>query len=431
MDEIPEPSREKLTAQTIMTQPETASSQAKQARTFAAFKHRNYQLYFGGQLVSVIGTWMQIIAQSWMVYQLSHSELMLGIVGFASAIPVLFISPWGGVVVDSVPKRRLLVATQVGAMLLAFTMAALSFSGLLQVWQIIVLAVLLGVVNAFDAPGRQAFVVEMVGREDLPNAIALNSMMFNGARVIGPAMGGLLLAAVGPSWCFFLNGLSFLAVIASLLAMQVPDFVQKVNNAKPLERFKEGLRYAGAHRDIIGLLVLAAIFAVFGSSYSTLLPAFIDQQLHTGPAGYGIVNAAIGSGAVLGALAIARYGGSGRRGPWLVIALLIYPFILALFAYNWIYDVALLLGFCLGVGFMIIFTIINSLIQLNVVDEMRGRVLSLYTLTFFGIAPFGSLIAGAMAQVWGMSETIALSALVTLIGAIVVLTVVPEIRKMA
>ena len=191
------------------------------ANPFAALRHRNFQLYFGGQLISNAGTWMQVIAQGWLVYQISHSELALGVVGFASAIPSLLATPWGGVVVDRVPKRTLLILTQTGAMLLAFILAALAFTGLVQQWHIILLAAGLGLVNSFDSPGRQAFVVEMVGREDLPNAIALNSLMFNSARIVGPAIGGLLLAVVGAAWCFTINGISYLAVIAGLWAMEL------------------------------------------------------------------------------------------------------------------------------------------------------------------------------------------------------------------
>lgn len=400
------------------------------ARTFSALRHRNYQLYFGGQLVSVIGTWMQVIAQAWVVYQISHSELLLGVVSFASAVPALIISPFGGVVVDTVPKRRLLVATQAGLMLLAFATAALSFTKLLEVWHLVVLAVLMGVINSFDAPARQAFVVEMVGREDLPNAVALNSMMFNGARVIGPALGGLLLAAVGSSWCFFLNGVSFLAVIAGLLAMRVADVAQRSNVANPVVLFREGIGYAARHRTIIGLLLLTVTLTVFGSAYQTLLPAFIDRELKAGAAAYGVINGAIGVGAVLGSLLVARTGNRGQRGMYLSRAILIYPLVLAVFAFTSTYVGALALAFALGFGFLVVSTNINSLLQLNVSDEMRGRVLSLYTLVFFGISPFGNLLAGSLAQAWTNSATIALTAAVTLLGAAVILWFVPEIRKM-
>jgi MFS family permease len=379
-------------------------------------------------LISVAGTWMQIVAQGWLVYQISHSELTLGLVGFASAIPALLISPWGGVVVDRVPKRSLLVVTQSTAMLLAFILAALSFSGAVQVWHVVLLAAGLGVVNAFDGPGRQAFVVEMVGRQDLTNAIALNSMMFNGARVIGPAIGGFLLATVGGSWCFFINGLSFLAVIVGLLAMKLPRQRTLIGGDSPRRQLIGGLRYVWANTHLFALLMLALIFSVFGISYSTLLPAFADQVLHVGAVGYGAINAATGFGAVTGALFMARYGDKGRRGVWLVWANLAFPVLLFMFAHVSQLPVALILAYGLGVGFMLQFTIINTLLQTQVADAMRGRVLSLYTLTFFGFAPFGNLAMGTLAEGWGLSMTIGLSAALSLILALAVIALVPRLR---
>ena len=276
---------------------------------FAALRHRNFQLYFGGQLVSNAGTWMQIIAQGWLVYQLSHSDLTLGIVGFASAIPTLIISPWGGVIVDRVPKRTLLILTQTGSMLLAFVLAVLAFANLVQVWHIILLAAGLGVVNSFDAPGRQAFVVDMVGREDLPNAIALNSMMFNSARIIGPAVGGLLLAIIGPAWCFTINGISFFAVILGLWAMEITAVEAKRHSESPWKQLTSGVRYVAEQPELSGLILLALFFSVFGISYSTILPAFVEQILKQGADGYGWVNAATGVGAVSAAFLIARQHG--------------------------------------------------------------------------------------------------------------------------
>jgi MFS family permease len=399
--------------------------------TFRALQHRNFQLYFTGQLISVAGTWMQVVAQAWLVYELSHSELMLGIVGFAAAIPSLLISPWGGVVVDRVNKRNLLVVTQASAMVLAFILTVLTFTGLVQVWEIIVLAALLGLVNAFDGPGRQAFVVEMVGREDLPNAIAINSMMFNGARVIGPALGGLLLATVGTAWCFFINGLTFLAVIVCLLLMRLTPRTRELKIGSPWTDLKHGLHYVLLHREIFALLMLALIFSVFGISYNTILPAFVDQVLHLDASGYGVLNAFIGAGAVVGAFIIARYGERGQRGRWLVWVNLAFPFILIAFAYNANVALSLVLAFGLGVGFMLTFTIINTLLQTNVDDQMRGRVMGLYTLTFFGFAPFGNLAIGVLAQQWDMSFTIFLSAVCALILAVIVILLVPQLRKMA
>jgi MFS family permease len=404
---------------------------ARVPQTFRSLQHRNFQLYFAGQLISVAGTWMQVVAQAWLVYELSHSELMLGLVGFAAAIPSLLISPWGGVVVDRVNKRNLLVVTQAAAMVLAFILAALTFAGIVQVWEIIVLAAMMGVVNAFDGPARQAFVVEMVGREDLPNAIAINSMMFNGARVVGPALGGILLATVGTAWCFFINGVSFLAVIVCLLLMRLTPRTRVLEIGSPWTDLKHGLRYVQLHREIFALLMLALIFSVFGISYNTVLPAFIDQVLHADATGYGVLNAFIGMGAVVGAFIMARYGERGQRGRWLVWVDLAFPFILLAFAYNANFALALLLAFGLGVGFMLTFTIINTLLQTNVDDKMRGRVMGLYTLTFFGFAPFGNLAIGTLSERWGMSLTILLSAACSLLLSAIVILLVPQLRKMA
>lgn len=400
-------------------------------KALAAFQYRNYQLWFGGQLVSLAGTWMQSIAQGWLVYQISRSEFALGLVGFAGAIPILFITPWGGVVVDRVPKRTLLVITQIVMMVLAFALAILYFLNVVQVWHIVVMAALLGVANSFDAPARQAFVVEMVGREHLVNGIAMNSIMFNGARVVGPALGGLLLAAVGAGWCFFFNGVSFLAVIAGLLAMRIPAALPKPPQAASAwQQLKDGIAYTAHHTDILSLLGLAAVFGVFGFSYSALLPAFVDLVFHAGANGFGFLNAAVGLGAVTGAFLVAQYVDRTRRGTWVVIANIGFSVLLILFAFNQNFPLALGIGFGLGVCFMTQNTNINSLLQTGVSDEMRGRVLSLYTLSFFGLAPFGSLLAGGLAQVWTLSGTVALLAAITLVGSAIIFLANPKLRKL-
>lgn len=408
--------------------PQTQTSRLPPA--FSALRHRNYQLYFGGQLVSMAGTWMQIVAQGWLVYQLSKSEFMLGIVGFASAIPALLISPWGGVLVDQFPKRSLLVVTQASAMVLAFILALPTFTGWVQVWHVIVLSALLGLVNAIDSPARQAFVVELVGRDDLTNGIALNSMMFNGARIIGPAAAGLVLAVVGSSWCFLLNGLSFIAVIWGLLAMRIDKAEVRRHLGSATHQMVEGMGYVRHRPDLFALILLALIFSVFGISYSTVLPAFVDQILKAGPDAFGIINAVTGVGAVVGAFAVAQFGSNGQRGRWLVWANIAFPITLAIFAYNHNFVFSLLLAFFLGVGFMLQFTLINTLLQMHVDDHMRGRVLSLYTLTFLGFAPFGNLAIGVLAESFGLSLTLVLSAAVSFILAITVILIVPQIRKL-
>ena len=405
--------------------------QARQIKTFRALRHRNFQLYLIGNLFSMAGTWMQIVAQGWLVYELSRSEAALGIVGFAAAIPALLISPWAGVVVDRVHKRNLLLVTQTAAMLLALILAGLTFTGMVQVWHIVLLAIGIGAVNAFDGPTRQAFVVEMVGREDMPNAIALNSMTFNAARVVGPAFGGILLATVGAAWCFLFNGLSFLAVIASLLLMRIAYKPSAKEGPPPLEQFKSGLRYAAGNRTLRGLLLLALVFSTFGISYSTVLPAFVDRVLGVGAHVFGLLTAFSGVGAVTGAFLVAKYGDRGQRGRWLFTAAMGFPVALTLFALNTNLYLALALALLLGIGFMLQFTLINTLLQTHVADDMRGRVLSLYTLTFFGFTPFGNLAVGALAEATSLSLALVLTAALTLIGSVAIFRQTPELRRLA
>jgi len=400
------------------------------ASPFAALRHRNYQLYFGGQLVSNAGTWMQVIAQGWLVYQISHSDLTLGIVGFAAAIPSLLVTPWGGVVVDRMPKRRLLLLTQSGAMLLAFILAALAFTGAVREWHIVLLAAGLGFVNAFDAPARQSFVVDMVGRADLPNAIALNSLMFNSARVIGPAVGGLILAVVGAAWCFTINGLSFLAVLLGLAAMRLEDRAGAGTGESPLRQLWVGIQYLTGEPILSGLLLLSLSFSIFGISYATLLPAFVERVLHQGPAVFGWVTAATGLGAVTGALMIANHRGKLTRGQWLVRASLGFPMVLAAFSFTNYVPLSLVLAFGLGFGFMSQFTMINTLLQTRVADNLRGRVMALYTLTFFGFAPFGNLAVGALSAKIGLSYAISIFAVVSLLLTVFIHHRVPQIRRL-
>jgi MFS family permease len=399
-------------------------------KTFSAMRHRNFRLYVTGQLISGIGTWMQIIAQGWLVYDLSRSELALGIVGFASALPALLITPWGGVIVDRVPIRKLLVLTQTGSMMLALILSALALTGTVQVWHVVVLAVGLGVLNAFDGPARQAFVVEMVGREDMSNAIALNSMAFNGSRIIGPAIGGILLAAVGAGWCFFWNGITFLAVIVGLLAMRIPPTERKKSTLSPLQQMASGVVYANNSIAVRGLLFMALILSLFGITYSTVLPAFVDEVLHQGPTAFGALNTVAGVGALITAFLIARFGENGRRGQWLSYVSIGFPLVLAVFAFNRSYPLALILGIFLGIGFMGQFTLINTLLQSNITDEMRGRVMSLYTLTFFGFTPFGNLVLGAVAEHWGIDEAIAGSAVIAFILVTILHVKTPQLRTL-
>src|SRR5271170_5101026 len=285
-----------------------------------ALRHRNFQLFFSGQLISLIGTWMQSVAQSWLVYRMTGSALLLGSVGFASQVPVFLFAPLGGIAADRFDRRYIVIATQTASMLLAFILAALTLFHRVQVWHVFVLASLLGIVNAFDIPGRQSFLVDMVGREDLMNAIALNSSMFNGARVIGPAIAGILVARIGEGWCFFANAVSYIAVIIGLLLMKVLS-PARTSMASPLEHMLEGFRFVNRTAPIRALLLLLGIVSLVGMPYVVLMPIFADKILHGGARGLGILMGATGVGALFGALTLAaKTGGVKGLGRWVVFA---------------------------------------------------------------------------------------------------------------
>jgi MFS family permease len=411
--------------------PPLRSRRLRIPKTFSALRHRNFQLYVSGQLISLMGTWMQNIGQGWLVYEISRSEQALGLVGFASAIPALLITPWAGVVLDRVSKRTIMMSTQFGAMVLAFVLAGLTFAGVVQVWHVVALAACLGAVNAFDGPARQAFVVEMVGREDMPNAIAINSMTFNGARIVGPAIGGVLLALFGAAWCFLINGISFLAVLVGMGRMELPPYQPRTTRLTPWQQLKSGVRYTVQEPNLRALLLLALFFSMFGVSYSTILPAFVDKALAREASAFGVINAFLGIGAVTGALLVARYGDRGLRGRWLIGTILGFPLLLIIFSLNRSYPLALGLSILLGIGFMQTFTLLNTLVQTQLVDEMRGRVMALYTLTFFGFMPFGNLVIGWLAEHWAISPAIITSALLSFGLTLIVIVKTPSLRRLA
>src|SRR5689334_20598361 len=295
--------------------------QASRVRTtLRALRHRNFRLFFAGQLISLIGTWMQNVAQSWLVYRLTGSSALLGAVGFAGQIPVFLVSPLGGLIADRYSRHRIVVATQTAAMILASILAALTLTGRVQVWHIFVLSALLGVVNAFDIPARQAFLFEMVGREDLINAIALNSSMFNGARIIGPAVAGILVAAIGEGWCFFANAVSYIAVIIGLLLMTVTPPARAIRKGSAARHIAEGFRFAAHTGPIRALLLLLGLVSVTGMPYAVLMPIFADHIFHSGARGLGILMGFSGIGALLGALTLAARQGVHGLGRWVAIS---------------------------------------------------------------------------------------------------------------
>ncbi len=405
----------------------SAAALSRLATTLRALRHRNFQLFFSGQLISLIGTWMQTVAQAWLVYRMTKSALLLGSVGFASQIPVFLVAPFGGITADRVNRQRLVIATQTASMILAGILAALTLSGHVHVWHIFVLAGLLGVVNAFDIPGRQSFLVDMVGKEDLMNAIALNSSMFNGARVIGPAIAGVLVAKIGEGWCFAANSISYIAVIVGLLLMRVHS-APRASKHSPIEDIVEGFRWANQTRIIRALLLLLGLVSLVGMPYTVLMPIFADQILHGGALGLGVLMGATGVGALFGALTLAAKTGVKGLGRWVAFACGSFGISLFLFSFSrsfWL-SVALLLP--AGYSMMLQMACSNTLVQTIVPDQLRGRVMSLYSMMFMGMAPFGAFFGGALAHHIGAPVTVAAGGVACVIGAIWFGRVLPDLR---
>jgi MFS family permease len=396
-----------------------------------ALRHRNFQLFFAGQLISLIGTWMQTVAQSWLVYRLTGSALLLGTVGFASQIPVFLIAPFGGTVADRHRRHRIVIATQASAMLLAFILAFLTLSGRVQVWHIFVLAASLGVVNAFDIPARQAFLVEMVGKEDLMNAIALNSSMFNGARVIGPAIAGVLVARIGEGWCFFGNAVSYIAVIAGLLLMkiQIPRSAPRQGSA--LKDILEALNFVRSTAPIRALLLLLGLLSLAGMPYSVLMPIFADQILHGGARGLGILMGGTGVGALIGAVALTLKKGVSGLGTWVAFSAFGFGAALILFSGSRHFWLSVVLLVPVGLFMMVEMASSNTLIQAMVPDHLRGRMMALYSMMFMGMAPFGALLAGVTAHLFTAPITVAMGGGFCVLGGIAFRVKLPALRPSA
>jgi MFS family permease len=399
----------------------------KWATTLRALRHRNFQLFFSGQLISLTGTWMQTVAQAWLVYRLTGSALLLGSVGFASQFPVFLVAPFGGITADRVNRQRLVIATQISAMILAAILAWLCLSGRVQVWHIFVLAGLLGVVNAFDIPGRQAFLIDMVGKEDLMNAIALNSSMFNGARVIGPAIAGILVARIGEGWCFAANSISYIAVITGLLLMHV-HCAPRASKHSPIEDIIEGFRWVNQTRIIRSLLLLIGLVSLVGMPYTVLMPVFADKILHGGARGLGILMGATGVGALFGALTLAAKTGIKGLGRWVTITCATLGISLFLFSFSTSFWLSAALLLPAGYSMMLQMACSNTLIQTMVPDQLRGRVMSLYSMMFMGMAPFGAFFGGALAHRIGAPITVAVGGVACVVGAIWFGRALPELR---
>jgi MFS family permease len=393
-----------------------------------ALGHRNYRLFFAGQAISLVGTWMQSVAQSWLVYRLTGSALLLGLVGFASQFPVFVLSPLGGVVADRHNRRHIVLGTQACSMALASVLAAATLLGRIQVWEVMVLAVLLGVVNSFDVPARQAFIVEMVTSSDLLNAIALNSSIVNGARVLGPAMAGLMVAAVGEGWCFFGNAVSYIAVLTGLMMMRMPPRQAPQRRGHALESLVEGFRFVAHAVPVRALLLLLGLVSLTGMPYTVLMPIFAETVLHAGPRGLGLLMGASGVGALLATLTLAAKRELRGLGRWITLAAVGFGTSMTAFALShWLWlSVALLVpvGFCM----MLQMASSNTLIQAMVPDALRGRVMAVYAMMFMGMAPFGALLAGTLAHRVGAPVAVSVGGIACVAGGLVFRRVWPSMR---
>ena len=383
-----------------------------------ALRHRNYRLFFGGQSVSLIGTWITRIATSWLIYRLTGSELLLGVTGFCSQIPMLVLAPFAGVLVDRWNRHRILVITQILSALQSAALAVLALMGIINVTEIIILQLVQGVINSFDTPARQAFVVEMiVNREDLPNAIALNSSMVNTSRILGPSIGGLLIAGFGEGWCFAVDAISYIAVIASLLFMQLTGERRLRTGARMLDEMRTGVRYVFGFPPVWSLLLLVAITGTMGMPYVTLMPVIASNVLHGGPHTLGILMTASGVGALAGTLYLASRRTVLGLGWVIIAATLSLSMGLIAFSFSHAVPISLLVLPFVGAGMMVQTASANTILQTVVDEELRGRVMAFYSVAIMGTQPIGSLLAGVMADRIGAQHTILIGGAVCLVAA--------------
>jgi MFS family permease len=399
-------------------------------QTFTSLRYPNYRLWFAGQLVSLIGTWMQSAAQGFLIFELTHSPAQLGYVGFVGGLPSWFFTLYAGVIADRVPRRKLMIITQSCMMVLAFILAALTFTRLVQSWHILILAFLLGIANSFDAPARQSFTLEMVERQDLTNAIALNSTMFTSALVVGPAVGGLAYAALGPGWCFTVNGISFIAVILALALMKLAPLPARTQKTSSWSDLLEGLKYVVGHRAIRMLILNLGMVAMLGLGVVILFPAWSVNVLGGDATTNGLLISARGLGSLSSAILIASLGRFNFRGKLLAYGSIGLPLMMLLFAQMRQLGFALLAVVGVGLSFMLVANATNALVQTLVPDQLRGRVMGVYTLIFFGAMPIGSLLAGTLASRLGEAMAVMISAAGLLLFVLMVLMFFPTIRKL-
>jgi MFS family permease len=381
---------------------------------FRSLRHRNFRLFFSGQLVSLIGTWMQNVGQAWLVLELTHSAFKLGVVSALQFLPMLFLSFFTGPFIDYFSKRKIIIFTQTTLMLLALTLALLDATGVVRYWHILILATLLGVVNTIDMPARQSFIIEMVGKDDLMNAIAMNSSIFNAARAVGPAIAGLLIGAAGTAVCFFVNGLSFLAVLWGLLLMKFEERpAGRIPSYHVVEDIKEAIRYIRDKPVVMITILLVAVVSIFGTNFNVLVPVFARQELHRDAAAFGFLMSSFGAGALIGAVSLAALSRSGPKPFLLLGGGMALSLFLMLIGVQKSYGLTALLLALSGWSMVTFFGMANTMVQLNTEDRLRGRVMSLYTLSFGGLTPFGSLFAGSVAHELKSPLTFAVGGLIS------------------
>ena len=396
---------------------------------FGALAHRNFRLFFIGQGISLIGTWMQNVGEGWLILTLTNSPFYVGLTSALSSLGVLLFSLYAGVIADRTDKRRFIVFMQVAFMLEAFAVAILVWTGVIQVWHVLTLATLLGIASAFDIPMRQSFVYDMVGKDDLMNAIALNSSLFNGARVIGPAIAGLLIAAVGIAACYFLNGLSYIAVIVGLLMMTLPRPQRLESTVSVWAGFREVLVYLRNDARLRVLMILTAILSIFGFPYLTMMPVFARDVLHRGAGGYGALTSSVGIGAVLGALGVALRSSRIRaRGRLMLMGGTAFGILLILFAGSRSLGLSMVLLGLAGCAMIVNNSITNTLLQMAAPDHLRGRIMGFYSFVFVGMAPFGAFLFGIVAEHTGVSTTIAAGGAIVAVAVTIAGLTVPTIR---
>ena len=396
---------------------------------FRSLRHRNFRLFFSGQLVSLIGTWMQNVGQAWLVLEMTHSSFKLGVVSALQFAPMLFLSFFAGPLVDYFSKRKIIIVTQTILMLLAFTLAILDFTGVVQYWHVLILATLLGVVNTIDMPARQSFIIEMVGKEDLMNAIAMNSSIFNAARAVGPAIAGLIIGAAGTVLCFFVNGLSFLAVLWGLLLMKFESAsASEPRTYHVVEDIKEAMRYIKTTPVVMITILLVAVVSIFATNFTVLVPIFARQELHRDAAAFGLLLSSFGAGALIGAVSLAVLSRHGPKPAILLGGGMGLSLTLIMIGLQNTYGITALLLALSGWCMVTFFGMANTTVQLNTEDRLRGRVMSVYTFTFGGLTPFGSLFAGTVAHWIEAPLTFALGGLIC---GIVFLIVILKRQKIA